>query len=413
MTSFGHTVGTPLEHKFGAWLQQTNDLTRRFVAAAFIPDLINMAGGLPDPSLFPVEALAEAAAKAITDHPDLTLGYIPTGGLPCLREAIAARYQQQGIPVDASNVLITASGTQALDLLGKVFLEPGSVLVSDILTYTGALDAWRPRHPQFHTLPMAELQSRGDPSPIAPCMADAAMVYMIPNFSNPTGHLVDLPSRQALVTASLDTNTILVEDDPYGTLFYDTAPLPSMLALAAKGQQAPYRGPVIHMGSLSKQLVPGLRVGWVVADPSVIEAMTIAKQATDLCSNGLAQLMTLTAIERGLIDEMQPRALALYRTRRDSLLDAMSRHISPWFHWECPVGGMFIWATAHDPHLDIKRLADTAMDLGVLVGPGYVFDPVDACNPAIRLNFTLNDEAKLDLAMRRLAAALEGLAQAA
>ncbi|WP_172329615.1 PLP-dependent aminotransferase family protein [Mangrovicoccus sp. HB161399] len=393
--------------EFASWLEGTNDLTSRFVGSAGIADLVNVAGGLPDASLFPSERLAEIAAQAIRDRPEVALGYAPTGGLPELREAIAARYRARGVNVGASNVLVTASGTQALDLVGKVLIEPGRRIACDFPTYAGAMDAFRPREPRYQDMDLSR------PDRLAGAMARADLVYMIPNFSNPTGKLVDLPTRRALVEAAHETDTWLIEDDPYGALYYDGPALPGLLELSAEGCDAPYDGPVIHMGSLSKQLVPGLRVGWVIAAPDLIAKLVSAKQATDLCSNALSQLLTLAALEEGMIEEMHPKAIALYRERRTALAEAMERHISDWFDWEIPVGGMFIWARAKDPSLDVDRLVDAGVERGVLVGPGNVFDPLGLSGPALRLNFTLNDAEKLDRGMARLALALRDIAAGA
>ncbi|WP_138467880.1 PLP-dependent aminotransferase family protein [Poseidonocella sp. HB161398] len=388
--------------EFASWLEGTNDLTSRFVGSAGIADLVNVAGGLPEPSLFPVERLAMIASDAIRNQPELALGYGPTGGMPELREEIAARYRARGIRIDASNVLLTASGTQALDLAGKVLIEPGRRVACDFPTYAGAMDAFRPRGPRYQHLDLSA------PEKLGAAMERADLVYMIPNFSNPTGKLVDLETRHALVEAAHQSDTWMIEDDPYGALYYDGPALPGLLQLSAeRGEGDCYRGPVIHMGSLSKQLVPGLRVGWVIAAPELIAKMSSAKQATDLCSNSLAQLITLAAFREGMIEELLPRSLALYRERRSALADAMERHISHWFEWEIPVGGMFIWARAKDRALDVEAVVEAGMKRGVLVGPGSAFDPMGLSGPALRLNFTLNDPGKLDRAMERLADALE------
>jgi len=382
-----------------AWLAETNDLTSRFVGSAGIPGLISVAGGLPDPSLIPAETLADIAARVIRETPNESLGYGPTAGLPALRDAIAAQYRARGVNVTRDNVLITTSGTQGLDLVGKVLIEPGSRVGFDFPTYAGALDAFRPRRPELVDLDLGA-------NDLAQRLAGVSMAYLIPNFSNPTGHLVDLHTRQRLVDAG---DTWIVEDDPYGALYYDHAPLPSLLELSSRARRGdgPYDGPVIQLGTLSKQLAPGLRVGWVIAAPEMIAALTSAKQSADLCSNGLAQMMTLAAFRDGLIEDIRPRALALYRERRDALCAALARHLSDRFDWEVPVGGMFVWVRSKDPALDIDRLLDIGTEEGVLVGPGTVFDPMNIAGPALRLNFTGNPPEKLEEAMIRLRRALE------
>lgn len=393
----------PAGPRFVAWLQTTNDLTSRNIEAAHIPGLVNLAGGLPDPSLLPAEALAGIAARVLRDHPQDCLGYGPTAGMPALREAIAGRYRARGVPVTAANVLVTASGTQTLDLVGKIFATPGDTIVCEFPSYAGAFDAWRPRDPVYRHL---GLRANVD---LAERMKEAAFTYMIPNFSNPTGYLVTGEERLRLVAAARASGTPLIEDDPYGSLYYDGEPLPTMLQLATLGHDNLDDCPVIHLASLSKQLAPGMRIGWIIAAPATIEALTTAKQATDLCSNGLAQWMALAAIESGLIEKCHPRIVGLYRARRDVLCAAMAHHIGDRFTWEVPVGGMFVWAVASNPDIDLQRLVDLGMAAGVLVGASHPFDPLGITPPAIRVSFTFNDEAKLELGTSRLARALKVL----
>nr|WP_255607871.1 aminotransferase class I/II-fold pyridoxal phosphate-dependent enzyme [Ancylobacter sp. Lp-2] len=164
--------------------------------------------------------------------------------------------------------------------------------------------------------------------------------------------------------------------------------------------------PVIHLANLSKQLAPAMRIGWIIAAPATICALTTAKQASDLCSNGLAQCMAVAAMDVGLIEECHPRIVGLHRERRDALRAAMARHIGDWFTWEIPVGGMFVWATARNPHIDLDRLVDLGMEAGVLVGGSGAFDPRGTAPPAIRLSFTFNDEERLDRGVARLTQAL-------
>lgn len=336
-------------------------------------------------------------------HTQDCLGYGPTAGLPALRQAIARRYRAGGVPVAAENVLVTASGTQTLDLVGKILAVPGDTIVCEFPSYAGALDAWRPRNPKYRHL---GLRAGGD---LATNMAGAAFAYMIPNFSNPTGYLVTEEQRLQLIAAAQISGTPLIEDDPYGSLSYDGERLPTMLRLASLGRENLDDCPVIHLASLSKQLAPGMRIGWIIAAPATIRALSTAKQAADLCSNGLAQCIAVAAMEGGLIEECHPRIVSLYRARRDRLCAAMERHIADWFTWEVPVGGMFVWATARDPRINIDQLVDFGMEAGVLVGAGHHFDPLQIAPPAVRLSFTFNDEAKLELGIARLAQALKGL----
>lgn len=387
---------------FADWLSETNDVTQVFLSAGQIPDLINMAGGLPEPSLWPVEAIADLAAQAVRDDPAQALGYSPIEGLPALRDAIAARFSAPGLALTRANVLITTGGMQALDLIGKVLLDRGGLIAAQAPTYLGALDAWRPRGPAYR--PMV-LGSNGFDARAA--LEGAQFAYTVPNFSNPTGRLVSTPERAALLEAARATGTWLVEDDPYGTLYYDGEPLPRILDLAATG--GGYDGPVIYLGTLSKELAPGLRIGWVIAAPRMIAALTTAKQGSDMCSSGLCQLVALRALEQGLTERILPQVLATYRRRRDALCAAMAAHLSPWLDWQVPQGGMFVWATARDERLDTGRLLRVALDHGVCVTPGSPFDPEGRDRRSIRINFTLNPEDRLTEGTRRLAKAIAAM----
>lgn len=387
---------------FARWLSQTNDVTQLFLSAGQIPDLINMAGGLPEPATWPVAALSAEAAAAVADHPQEALGYGPIEGLPALRDAIATRFSAPGLTLSRENVLVTTGGMQALDLLGKVLLDDGAVIAAQTPAYLGALDAWRPRGPDYRTMRLEE--AGYDPRP---AMEGAQFAYTVPNFSNPTGRLVGVAMRRALVAAAQATGTWLVEDDPYGALYYDGPPLPRMQVLSGTGVTGPYEGPVVYLGTLSKEVAPGLRIGWAIAAPGMIAALTTAKQGSDMCTSGLCQLIALRAFQSGLPERVLPGILACYRTRRDALCDAMDRHLGGLLEWDRPSGGMFVWARGRDPALDTDLLLRQALGHGVCVTPGSVFDPHGRDRGAIRINFTLNAPDRLEEGVRRLARAIE------
>jgi 2-aminoadipate transaminase len=390
---------------FAGWLSTSNDITRTFLAASRVPGLINMAGGLPEPSTFPTTELAAIAADVVHRHTQDVLGYGPVEGLPELRDALARRFSSPDLTLTRANVFVTSAGMQGLDLVGKVLLEPGQLIACQFPTYLGALDAWRPRSPTYRNLVVE------DPAfDAVAALEGAQFAYTVPNFSNPTGRLVDVETRQALVDAAHRTGSWLVEDDPYGTLHYDGPPLPRMIDLSARAHPgAPYAGPVVYMGTLSKEIAPGLRVGWVVAAPGFIEALAMAKLGSDMCTSGLTQRVALAAIEAGLIEKIQPTILDVYRRRRDALCAAMREHLSEWVDWDVPVGGMFVWAVGRDPSLDTDRLLQHAMAAGVCVAPSSVFDATGMNRRALRINFTRNDESQLTEGVRRLARAFEAM----
>ena len=393
-----------MEHPaFARWLANTNDITSTFLSAGAIRGLINMGGGLPAPELYPAVEIAEMARQAILRHPAETLGYGPVAGLAELRDALASRFSSPALTLTRENVLVTTSGLSALDLIGKALLDEGGLIAGQFPTYLGALDAWRPRAPRFRDM---AIEAPGfDPQA---AFEGAQFAYAVPNFSNPTGKLVGVEMRQALVDAAHRTGVWLVEDDPYGGLHYDGESLPRMIELSARLRPGEaYRGPLIYMGTLSKEIAPGLRIGWVIASPEMIAALTTAKQGSDMCTSGVTQRIALAAIESGLIEQIQPRVVETYRRRRDALCAAMAEHLGGWFDWQVPVGGMFVWAVARDVSLDANLLLPHAMAAGVCVAPSSVFDASGLNRRAIRINFTLNDPERLAEGVRRLKIALE------
>ncbi|MEM7342813.1 MAG: PLP-dependent aminotransferase family protein [Chloroflexota bacterium] len=385
--------------KLATWTSQTNQVTKRFLGLANQPEIINLGGGLPAPEVYPVEALSRLASEAILFHQETALGYGAIDGLPALREAIAQAYSTTKLSLTRENVLIVAGAMQALDLIGKVLVNPGEEIAVQCPTYMGAIDTWLPREPRYRDVRL------DSDIPLTDQTKGVKFLYTVPNFSNPTGVLIGLETRQALAQFANDSGIPLIEDDPYGTLYYDSPPLPSILSLSGEGQ--PYRGNVIYLGTVSKTIAPGLRVGWVIARPEIIEVLTIAKQGTDLCTSSLSQCIVLAALEKGLIAEQVPTILDLYRERRDTLCQGLTENLSEWFTWQKPVGGMFVWLNARDQRIDTTELIEYALDSGVCFSPSEVFDPVSKRRNGIRLNFTLNPPDALLEATVRMGQATE------
>ncbi|MEO1562043.1 MAG: PLP-dependent aminotransferase family protein [Pseudomonadota bacterium] len=388
---------------FASWLNDTNDVIKVFLAAGQIPDLINLAGGLPAPETWPVDALTEFAAGAIPKATDAVLNYSPVDGFPDLRDAVAERYSKNGLRLTRENVLITSAGTQGLALLGMALLEQGASVACQSPAYLGALDAWRPRRPTYRPMRL-----EANDLDLNMSFDGAQFAYVVPNFSNPSGRLVGTEQRREILAAAEETRIWVVEDDPYAGLFYDCDPLPSLLEMSATGEET-YTGPVVYLGTVSKELAPGLRVGWVIAAPEMVAALTAAKQGADMFTCGIAQQVVLEALRSGLSEQTLKETVKLYHRRRDALVSAMDRHLSPYFDWDVPQGGMFVWATAKDPSLNTNALMEVGLRHKVCISPSSVFDPMGRDHRSARINFTFNSEDRLEEGVRRLAAATAAL----
>jgi 2-aminoadipate transaminase len=388
--------------RYAAWTRTTNAITRHMVGVQ-PPGSINLAGGLPAPEIYPVDAVREATRRALDRFGPRALAYGPVAGLPELRALIARRFSRPGRQLGPENVLVTSGGLQALDFIGRVLVEPGDTILAQFPTYLGAIDAWRPlgaRH--------VRLDWRAPRATQRAAATAAKFVYCVPNFSNPTGALVPLEERRALLEACRDAGAVLVEDDPYGALYYDGPPLASLFDLEAEaGRQGPYRGNVVYMGTLSKSIGPGLRIGWAIGEASLIEGISLAKQGSDIGTGSFAQAVAVELLEAGIDRDVHDRMIATYRRRRDALVSAARTHLSRRFEFEPPVGGMFLWLTARDPDFDAGALWPVAFAEGVSYAPSAVFDPAGDLRGGLRLNFTLNDEAALEEGARRLARAVE------
>ena len=389
---------------FSHWIRSSNNVTQQFLAIGGQPDFVSLAGGLPAAELYPVEAIKQASARALDHWGAAALEYGPVEGFLALRAAIAERMSKEhrrrfGI----ENVLLTTGAMQGLDLIGKVLIDPGDLIVAQFPTYLGALDAWRTRRPSYWKLDW----NLDDPDFLG-ALSRAKFVYAVPNYSNPTGALVPQDARGGLLSRVIAAKTWLVEDDPYLPLQLTGAAGPSILAAdAATRPDGRYDGPVVYLGTLSKSVVPGLRVGWVVAEPKMIQLLALAKQCSDLSGSMFSQAVALEFLDSGVESEIIPRIVACYRERRDALCAGVEAQLGEWFEWEVPPGGMFLWARARSPAFDTNRLYSFALQEKVAFVPSSVFDPDGALTSAMRLNFTRNVPDRLEEGVRRLRRAVE------
>jgi 2-aminoadipate transaminase len=358
------------------------------------PGIISLAGGLPSADTFPVAAMQDATARVLRDTPREALQYAASEGYAPLREWVAAELAGHGLQADASQVLITTGSQQGLDLVGKVLIDPGSRVAVEAPTYLGALQAFAPYEAEFVAL-------EGDDDGPCPEALDAArgarFVYLLPNFQNPSGRCLSAARRTALVDRAAQIGLPIVEDNPYGELWFDTPPPPPLAARAGDG--------AVYLGSFSKVLAPGLRLGYLVAPKALYPKLLQAKQAADLHTPGFNQRVVHEIIKDGFLTQHVPTIRALYKTRRDAMQAALQAHMPAGCHWQTPVGGMFFWVTL-PAHLDATALLPQAVAAGMAYVPGAPFFPQGGHANTMRLSFVTSTPEQIHTGLAALAAVL-------
>jgi 2-aminoadipate transaminase len=357
------------------------------------PGIISFAGGLPSPKTFPVEAFAEACAKVLRDDGRAALQYAASEGYGPLREAVAAQLPWN---VDPGQVLITTGSQQGLDLVAKVLIDSGSRILVETPTYLGALQAFTPMEPEVVSVASdAEGVDVADLERKAP---GARFLYVLPNFQNPTGRTMSEARRAALSAAASAAGLPLIEDNPYGDLWFDAPPPKPLTARNPEG--------CIYLGSFSKVLAPGLRLGYLVAPPSIAPKLLQAKQAADLHSPSFNQRMVAEVLKGGFLGRHVPTIRALYKAQRDAMLAALQREMAGLdVQWNSPDGGMFLWARL-PAGVNAVDLLPKAVDKGVAFVPGAAFYADDADARTLRLSFVTASEAEIATGIAALAAAI-------
>jgi 2-aminoadipate transaminase len=358
------------------------------------PGIVSLAGGLPSADTFPVAALREACAEVLQRHPREALQYAASEGFGPLREWVAAELAAQGLQADAGRVLITSGSQQGLDLVAKVLLDPGSAVAVESPTYLGALQAFAPYEPVFAAL------DGDDEGPLPASLVDhrwARFAYLLPNFQNPSGRCLGAARREALADAALAAGLPVVEDNPYGELWYD-APPPAPLA-ARLGEQA------VYLGSFSKVLAPGLRLGYLHVPPALFNKLLQAKQAADLHTPTFNQRLVHTVLASGMLPAHVAATRERYRTQRDAMAAALAAHMPPGVRWQVPSGGMFFWLTLPEG-LDATALLPRAVAAGVAFVPGSTFFPQGGHANTLRLSFVTVPPAQITEGVAALAQVL-------
>ena len=367
----------PIEWRFSERASQLqSSFIREILKITQRPEIISFAGGLPSPATFPVEHMKAAFDKVLTENGKVALQYGPTDGYPLLREWIANSLSTATCKILPEQVLMTSGSQQALDLLGKVLIDEGSRVLVETPSYLGALQAFSVYRPEFKSV--ATDEHGLVPSSIEPVAEGARMLYALPNFQNPTGRSLSIERRVELVETCARLGIPLIEDDPYGALSYKGEPFPKMLNMNPDG--------VIYMGSFSKVLTPGIRLGYVVAPLPLVRRLELAKQAADLHTAQLTQMVVYEVIKDGFLDQHIPEIRTLYANQCQAMLDALTEFFPASVSWTKPEGGMFIWVTL-PKHIDAMKLLDQAIAAKVAFVPGAPFYANEPETNTLRLSF--------------------------
>ncbi len=366
------------------------------------PDIISFAGGIPDPALFPAEAFKDAFSDALTTQASAALQYSVSEGYKPLRDWIAGEMGKIGIPCGAENILITSGSQQALDYLGKLMLSPKDTALVGWPTYLGALGAFNAYEPAYDRLDPKGNRSAADFTATAEAAGGRVkFAYLSVDFANPTGETLDRAAREAVIDLADEMDIAIIEDAAYQTLRFDGAPIPPILALeiARKGSIENCR--TLYCGSFSKSLAPGLRVGWICAAPDIISRLVLMKQAADLHSSTINQIVT-HKVASTMFEPHVAKLRATYMARRDHLLAALAREMPEGVEWTKPEGGMFVWVTLPKGMDGADLLAQSLKTERVAFVPGRAFYADGSNGNTLRLSFSCANEAQIDEGMKRL-----------
>jgi 2-aminoadipate transaminase len=371
------------------------------------PDVITLAGGLPDTSTFPPELFGELMTTVGARAADRALQYGPTEGLTAVHDCIVEVMGAEGMPVSPDEILVTSGGQQVIDLVCKTLVDPGDVIIAEAPTYPGAVPAFGAY--EAHVVQI-EMDGEGMVVEELERTLDVLQaegrrpkfIYTIPTFQNPAGVTMSLPRRQRLIEVARERELLVLEDNPYGMLRYEGDPLPTLRRLDTPSGSQDGGDFVIYLGTFSKILSPGIRIGWAVAPRPVLEKLNIAKQSADLCSSSMSQHFVAAYFEqghwRGYVDTLRE----LYQGRRDTMLDALSEHFPREARWTHPHGGMFIWATLPD-YIDTTDLLARALeDENVAFVPGRAAYLDGRGGSSMRLNFSGVSDDEIREGVRRI-----------
>ncbi|HUW93278.1 MAG TPA: PLP-dependent aminotransferase family protein [Bacteroidales bacterium] len=367
------------------------------------PDVISFAGGLPSPESFPIEDVKKIAVEVLDEDGAAALQYGTTEGDSKLRKLIVERHNREGLDITPDNIVITSGSQQALDLIGKIFIDPGDCVICGLPSYLGGLSAFTVYGAQMKGIPLDDDGMRPDLLEKAIMNLEEQgktikFIYIIPDFQNPAGVTVPRARRLEIIRIAERHDLLIVEDSPYRNIRFEGQPQPLMYSLDTSGR-------VITLHTFSKIFAPGLRLAWVVGHPDLIDKIIIAKQAADLCSPAFGQKIVAKYLEKGLLDLNLKKTVALYRERRDYMLKCFRQFMPEGVKWTEPQGGLFLFVTL-PPSMDAARLLERSIRKKVAFVCGSVFYCNNEGHNTMRINFSFCGPADICEGVRRLAEAI-------
>jgi len=379
--------------------RMTSSIIRETLKLMSTPGIISLGGGMPAPELFPVREFQEACRYILEHEAQQALQYSVTEGYPPLKQYLMAKMQKYGVPAEEENILIVNGSQQALDLIGKVFLNPGDTVLTDRPTYLGAIQAWNAYEARFVTVPLDDDGTRVDLIEDILKREPVKFIYCLPNFHNPAGVTLSLERRHKLVDLAARYGVFIIEDDPYGELRFAGEDITPIVVL--------HKENTIYLSTFSKTLAPGIRLGWIVAPAKVIVKLVQAKQAADLHTSIFVQMVANDICQRGFLRQHVKRIRNTYKERCAVMLAAMERYFPPGVRWTRPQGGLFLWVML-PKGVDSMELLKDALEEKVAFIPGTAFYPdgLDGQN-ALRLTFSTASPDMIEEGIKRLGKAIE------
>lgn len=366
------------------------------------PGIISLAGGFPDAALFDVEGIRQASQRALADKPGEVLQYGATEGYQPLREQLARYMAGKGAQVDPSGLIVTTGSQQALDLIGKTMISPGDKVIVEAPTFLATIQCFRLYGAHLIGAPIDAEGVKVDELEKLIVEHQPKLIYLIPTFGNPSGAMLSLARRKRVLELAVQHKVLVVEDDPYGELYFNAPPPPSMLALSK--DIAGSRDWLAHCGSLSKVLSPGLRVGWLIGHPELLAKATMCKQFSDAHTSNLAQATANEYLQMNRMDDALSRVRPAYAQRAQALCAALKKVLGDGIDFSAPQGGMFVWARLTAPSADAREFASQAIERGVAFIPGTPFFAENPDHATLRLSFATSSIEKIEEAVARLKA---------